>query len=596
MPDVAVEPPKHAGTRIEADPEFAVDLLPWRSDEGIAGQTLIIKATFVLEPGVCSLATNPEPLYREDRYWEDFGVGELRQASDMVHSKRLAEVLLVGSAFARRGAAQSSIVASFQIGSVSKRLTVQRAPSLGQDDSRPAFFVGPLPIRYSRTHYGPSESGCVAPLDQRLAELTGSETLVLEHLHPEYRNLITRLPGVRPAAVLRSGGQAVPLSVRADSLTIDTDRKLCTVTWRGQVSPGTGGDAHLEVSLVNPLLTVAAAITGNDAQPVSLSTMELQPDWVASRAPSFIQTRSPSVGSAPPSSVGSARSEELVASSSSPRTSSGIEMLPASSEPSLGTSQSLATLTELLWYQRDVVPRLRSEKAWQTCLRNQRNVRVALAPNGTAEDPTEARDVLHVLANAEPSAGNGIGSLMSAHGSRPSGPLALLDGDLEPVFSLSESLAVTLAALAPIASESPELLQVVEQVEAVAARPGVASTRPAISMLIARLHTAAARCANVPDGYLDRTVESALVEHRRYDDCTVMGHRLLRLLLHTHAGNGGAGEVLPVYAPPEIAERLPARRRFRARIVAELRARVEQSSPSDVALRAYAIGYRGFAE
>jgi hypothetical protein len=77
----------------------------------------------------------------------------------------------------------------------------------------------------------------VAPRDQQIEALRENERIVLENLHPAYPRLVTSLAGHKPRAFIegRAGGvQNLPL--RADLLWIDTDRAICTLTWRAQVS------------------------------------------------------------------------------------------------------------------------------------------------------------------------------------------------------------------------------------------------------------------------------------------------------------------------------------------------------------------------
>lgn len=77
----------------------------------------------------------------------------------------------------------------------------------------------------------------VAPRDQKLESLRENERIVLENLHPTYPRLVTSLAGQKPRAFIdgRAGGvQNLPL--RPDLLWIDTDRGICTLTWRAQVS------------------------------------------------------------------------------------------------------------------------------------------------------------------------------------------------------------------------------------------------------------------------------------------------------------------------------------------------------------------------
>ncbi len=75
-----------------------------------------------------------------------------------------------------------------------------------------------------------------APRDQQLDELRDNERLVLENLHPQNPRLVTSLPGLHPRAfVLRPGGGPQDITMKCDTLWIDTDRAQCTLTWRAQI-------------------------------------------------------------------------------------------------------------------------------------------------------------------------------------------------------------------------------------------------------------------------------------------------------------------------------------------------------------------------
>jgi hypothetical protein len=76
----------------------------------------------------------------------------------------------------------------------------------------------------------------VAPVDQQLAELRPDERIRLEHLHPEEAILETQLPGCMPAVFVQRGDGAQRLSMKGDTLWIDTNRLVHTVTWRGQLT------------------------------------------------------------------------------------------------------------------------------------------------------------------------------------------------------------------------------------------------------------------------------------------------------------------------------------------------------------------------
>ena len=77
----------------------------------------------------------------------------------------------------------------------------------------------------------------VAPRDQQLPELHDNERIILENLYPDHPRLVTNLPGLRPRAIAERdsvGREEIPLL--CDTLWIDTDRRQCTLVWRGRLS------------------------------------------------------------------------------------------------------------------------------------------------------------------------------------------------------------------------------------------------------------------------------------------------------------------------------------------------------------------------
>lgn len=83
----------------------------------------------------------------------------------------------------------------------------------------------------------------VAPPDQQLARMRGDESIVLEHLSPEFDRLETQLPYVVPRVVvtLRSRGPQ-DIELVCDTLSIDADRSTAALVWRGFVAIDTLSD------------------------------------------------------------------------------------------------------------------------------------------------------------------------------------------------------------------------------------------------------------------------------------------------------------------------------------------------------------------
>lgn len=74
-----------------------------------------------------------------------------------------------------------------------------------------------------------------APPDQRRAAPFGEESLHLENLHPLFADLTTRLAPITPTATVERGKGSETLQLRCDTLSIDTNRGLATLVWRGHV-------------------------------------------------------------------------------------------------------------------------------------------------------------------------------------------------------------------------------------------------------------------------------------------------------------------------------------------------------------------------
>lgn len=94
------------------------------------------------------------------------------------------------------------------------------------------------PLRRRRPRAFDATYFCAAPLDQRSAEpLRADARLILEGLHPRHPRLVTNLAGVTPA--LRAIGARQPLpNLVADTLVIDTDRSVATLTFRATIPLG----------------------------------------------------------------------------------------------------------------------------------------------------------------------------------------------------------------------------------------------------------------------------------------------------------------------------------------------------------------------
>src|SRR5262249_22255840 len=155
------------------------------------------------QPGESRLAEEQDALSTFDIYADDKRC-RLIAASDMSPFKRRADILFYGYAYAPSGPPTPSIVARLIVGKLDKSIEVHAdGGSNPQHGSSTADFGPIAPTSSSRTAllgrhartWDPQTWNTrplpddidgaffnAAPLDQQLPELTGDETIVLEHL------------------------------------------------------------------------------------------------------------------------------------------------------------------------------------------------------------------------------------------------------------------------------------------------------------------------------------------------------------------------------------------------------------------------------
>ncbi len=273
--------------------------------------TVVCKATFLLTPGVATLAEEQDELLDGEEHWDNDPRRSLRAPSDLWPIKPRPEVLLIGSAWAPRREPVHQLRVRLVVGDVDKAVDVFGArlwTATGELREGPPWMN--MPLRYERAAGGPDTWNPVgvrldgspdlygqkhlpnlqpegvellergqflppvgfgpisftwplrrerlgrrvfareeplgddfdrsffqdAPLDQQLGALRDDERIELKNAHPDHPRLVTHLPGLRPQAVMEVGRARQEVTLGADTLWIDTDRKICTLTYRGQVT------------------------------------------------------------------------------------------------------------------------------------------------------------------------------------------------------------------------------------------------------------------------------------------------------------------------------------------------------------------------
>ncbi len=98
----------------------------WQSSSGTFAQTIVVKATFILEPGHAKLApeSQREQIQRQDQFVKGNTNGVLFVPTDRVPYKRRVDVMLVGHAYAPGKQPVRSLVTKFGVGDFCKSIEV----------------------------------------------------------------------------------------------------------------------------------------------------------------------------------------------------------------------------------------------------------------------------------------------------------------------------------------------------------------------------------------------------------------------------------------------------------------------------------------
>ena len=98
----------------------------------------------------------------------------------------------------------------------------------------------PMPIGFDTRYFSS------APIDQRSDDpFRSDERLILEGLHPNHPRLVTNLAGIAPKLLIPGHQGKVPALI-ADTLLIDTDRQIVTLTFRAHLPVS----EHMRIDLV----------------------------------------------------------------------------------------------------------------------------------------------------------------------------------------------------------------------------------------------------------------------------------------------------------------------------------------------------------
>ncbi len=128
----------------------------WSSARGAFTLTIACKATFVLCPGLSQLAPDQEIINEEDNYWDDDSARSMYAPSDLAPYKPMADVVLVGYAFAPNRVAVASFHVRMIVGDIDKSIEVFGDRSWSSDGTlAEPNRVQRVPLRYERAGGGP---------------------------------------------------------------------------------------------------------------------------------------------------------------------------------------------------------------------------------------------------------------------------------------------------------------------------------------------------------------------------------------------------------------------------------------------------------
>lgn len=533
-----------------------------------------------------------------------------------------------------------------------------------------------------------------APSDQQIDALGGPIRLVLENLHRDHPRLVTILPDLQPRAVIDTGGGQREIALRCDTLWIDTDRAICTLTWRGFVplqAPDDEGHVIVDMPERAPVPVSARGpesrrVDREPAQPLHLRTsidleigLEHTAAIAASRAPvlPFQRPPEPSIPVIPPAptssrptlggpmgrlaapdaplSIGEAvvranqgmpthlrvtpaavlgppRAGEvpalvplpvavaapglaakigawiptaigadpadgpaqsaLAASNAAAGRSPDAAASAASSSSSSVAPRASGDAMEMVWLDPDFLERIQRKIAWRPF--------VAAAKAASARDDDEGgsreqrkearerREVLSVLRHGDPTSAADLDDLLTRalDAGAVTPPLVLVGGALAFRFDELDTLKAAMAIVAPFASADKKLKELCDTLAELLVSPWIAAGTSGFEGLILRLREAFAQTPRgVPTGHFEARTEQLLLERRSYQKRTVMGQEWIRASFTP----GDGGEAIPTYLPASLAKELPMFPAFRARLIAEVRPRVDHAEAHPIALRVAAL-------
>lgn len=132
-----------------------------------------------------------------------------------------------------------------------------------------------------------------APPAQRLANLAGGDTVVLEHLYPGHRRFVLRLPTVDISGHGRLDERTAPIGFTFDTVFIDAERHRCALLWRGRVAASTPDALARTAAVAKLKVTDLGHVEGDHPPPwpkAAVVAAVPPPPRAAAKPPAFAAT------------------------------------------------------------------------------------------------------------------------------------------------------------------------------------------------------------------------------------------------------------------------------------------------------------------
>ncbi|MCA9618040.1 MAG: DUF2169 domain-containing protein [Myxococcales bacterium] len=439
-----------------------------------------------------------------------------------------------------------------------------------------------------------------APNDQQIERLSPGDEIILENLNRDHPRLVFTIPAVEPVAyVERAAGEAELLTLRCDTLWIDTDEQTCTLTWRGQL--------RLHGPRESARCLVASTSTGERPSWDEVDALRASCD-----VPAFVD-RSPISLGGPTEPIGKQLHVSVVAGPI-------IEPAPRSLDSSLlvdrhddeddpigdqavrstrrrgrartliggpGAAEEATPLPtawlKLLFVAKGHGPRLIQHAPW-------RHLTAGTPP--LRDDKVQQRRSLEtILRHAESADAATVEALLHDAAARLpfEAPLVLLEGQLTPTMDALERLRATVTTITAFAQDDEELRQLLDATRELLDLHWLESADGIAEELSARLvERFEGRGRGLPPDFVTAQSERILVQERKLRRRRLWGEDWLRCGLDL-----GEGSSVPTYLPAAAVERLPLAPRLSVRLIAEADMREDAYESHPFCLRALCLGSMG---